>query len=271
MKRFARNGAGSFVGGVLGPSPGYIVFLPNFLELDEAEFFNACRQYLFAGEEMPAPSWASAVRLPGETEAAERVRSAEREVEQSQGGLKAALADLGSLVNYKKLLFEKGKAHLEPAVRKALDDLGFATTPSEDIPGTSYEIDGRTTEGSSGGILEVKGSKKQISFDEFSPFVIKILADSQQNQRLSKGILVGNGLCLDRPEDRLGTKVFTQHVLDAAKQNSVALINSVELYWLVIRVAEGTLKDCDQIREKILTTSGYVDLRPYCGPSPFSK
>jgi hypothetical protein len=82
--------------------------------------------------------------------------------------------------------------------------------------------------------------------------------------------LVGNGLCLEDPQNRLGDRVFAPHVLDAAKQNSVALINSVELYWLVIGVLEGKITDCTRIREEILTRSGYVDLRRFCGTSPFS-
>jgi hypothetical protein len=269
VKMFAKSGAGSFVGGVVGPWPGHIVFLPNFKELDEAEFLSACREYLFAGETTPAPEWAVAVHLRGELEAAEKVKAAQQRVEETQRALNEAVADVGKLTAYKHLLFEKGKKHLEPIVRRALDDLGFATTSSEDILGTNFEIDGRTTTGSLPGVLEVKGSKKQIGLDEFSPFVVKMLADLQQNQKTSKGILVGNGLCLERPETRLGERVFSQHVLDAAKQHSVALINSVELYWLVTGALQGNAEKCSAIREKILCTSGYVDLRQYCGPSPF--
>jgi hypothetical protein len=45
---------------------------------------------------------------------------------------------------YRKLLYEKGKAQLEPIVLRALDDLDFGTSPSEVIA-EIHEIDGRTT------------------------------------------------------------------------------------------------------------------------------
>jgi hypothetical protein len=172
-------------------------------------------------------------------------------------------------VALRKLLYEKGKTQLEPTVRRALDDLGFGTKPGETITGTNYEIDGRTTNGLSPGIIEVKGSKKQIALDEFSPFVIKILADYQATNIMSKGILIGNGLCETKPESRLGDKVFSPHVLDAAKRNSVALINSIELYWACCTLLEGHIVDKDALREALLDGNGYVDLSPFCGTNPF--
>jgi len=56
---FARNGAGSFVGGSLGS----IIFLPNFKQLNEREFFQACLDYRRRYDGMPAPDWLKT--LPG--------------------------------------------------------------------------------------------------------------------------------------------------------------------------------------------------------------
>jgi hypothetical protein len=150
-----------------------------------------------------------------------------------------------------------------------LDDLGFCTTPSEVVKGTIHEIDGRTTHGSSTGIVEVKGSKNQILQSEFSPFVTKILADAEVSNKFSKGILVGNGLCETEPNTRIGDSVFSPHVLDGARRNSVALVNSVELYWLCCAMLRGDTVDKDVVREAVLTTNGYVDLKPFAGASPF--
>jgi hypothetical protein len=172
---------------------------------------------------------------------------------------------------YLKLLYEKGKAQLEPAVRLALNDLGFGATPGDVIKGTNYEIDGRTTTGSSPGIVEVKGSKKQIALDEFSPFIVKILADHQATNVASKGVLVGNGLCETEPENRLGHAIFSPHVLDGAKRNSVALINSAELYWVCCTLLEGATPDLAAVREAILGGNGHVDLKAFCGKPPWRK
>ncbi len=177
--------------------------------------------------------------------------------------------DLDARLAYKKLLFEKGKHQLEPIVIRAFNDLGFQATPAEIIPGTKFEIDGRTKAGSAPGILETKGSKNQIGLDEFAAFPTKILADLQANKIHSKGIMIGNGLCLQKPETRLGDAVFSPHLLEASQRNSVALVNSVELYAVVCGVLDGSIKNLESIRERILTTNGYVDLRPFLVESPF--
>jgi hypothetical protein len=80
---------------------------------------------------------------------------------------------------------------------------------------------------------------------------------------------VGNGLCLERPEKRLGSGVFSSHVLEAAKTNSVALVNTVELYAVLCVVLAGEKLDLPTIRERILTTNGYVDLREFLVNPPF--
>jgi hypothetical protein len=174
-----------------------------------------------------------------------------------------------ALLAYKKLLYEKGKIQLEPIVPTTLDDLGFGTTTSETISGTAFEIDGRTTKGSAPGILQIKGSRKQVSLEEFSPFVTKILADFEAKKFHSKGVLVGNGLCETPPKERLGAEVFSPHVLDAAKRHSVALVNSVQLYWAICELLSGKLTDTQAIREAILGADGYVDLRQFFRGSPF--
>ena len=212
--------------------------------------------------------WIS-IWLPGESDANNRILQIQEEITKAQSYLETAMREREVVVDYKKLLFEKGKMQLEPVALKAFDNLGFATTPSEVILGTNFEIDGRTTVGSSPGILEVKGSKKQIPLDEFAPLPSKLLADYQSTGKPSKGILLGNGLSEEMPSARLGNRVFSPHVLEAARRNSVALVNSVELYWLITGVISGGVTDLSAIRELILTTNGYVDLRPHCSRSPF--
>ena len=172
------------------------------------------------------------------------------------------------LVNSCKSI-ENGKTQLEPIVRRALDDLEFGTSPGEVIPGTIHEIDGRTSKGFRAGIVEAKGSKNQIAQSEFSSFVTKILADADVKKKYSKGMFVGNGMCQNEPGKRLGEAVFSPHVLDGAKLNSVALVNSVELYWLCCALLRGDLVDKSKVREAILATNGYVDLKPFSGESPF--
>jgi hypothetical protein len=269
---FAQNGASSGIGARLSPDTGNLVFLPNFTRLDEEQFFEACREYRYQREGTPAPEWCKNVFLPGVSEANGKITEIDERLLEVEESKRKAIRERDDLLAFQKLLYEKGKTQLEPIVRKALDQIGFASTPGEIIPGPNFEIDGRTTVGSSPGILEIKGSKKQISLDEYSKLIPKLLSDLENKGYPSKGILVGNGLCETQPQDRLGEKVFAPHVVDSAKTQSIALVNSVELYCVVCGVLSGQIQDLERIREKILNTSGFVSLLEYCDRSiPFTN
>jgi hypothetical protein len=267
---FARNGAKSYIGGFVSLGSGNVIVLPNFKNLNQELFFEACREYRYAREGTPPPDWCTTVFMPGVPEAEVEINAIEDrlcEVEQSK---RRAIEKRDDLLAYKKLLYEKGKTQLEPTVRRAVDLIGFKSTSSEIVP-PNFEIDGRTTVGSLPGILEIKGSKKQIGLDELSSFVPKILADLQANGFQSKGVLIGNGLCEAKPLGRMGSKPFSSHAVDAAKMQSVALINSVELYCVACRILSGQVvtQDLELIRERILKTSGFVSLTEFCGEPPF--
>jgi len=268
---FAKNAPDGIIGATVGMAQGHIILLPNFLALDEQEFLDACREYRFKRQASAPPSWVTDVYLPGEAEADRGVVDIDAELIKVRERRNEAIARRDGLLEYKRLLFEKGKTHLEPIVRRALDTLGFNTTESEVIAGTNFEIDGRTTVGSTPGIIEVKGSKNQIGLDEISPFIPKVLEDFKVKEAQSKAILVGNGLCEQPASERLGDKVFSGHAIGAAKTSSVALVNSVELYWLVCSILAGQAAATPEtIREAILGTTGYVDLKKFCGTSPFT-
>jgi hypothetical protein len=266
---FAENGHGAFVGGKIRTAQGHVIILPSFARLDEDSFLQACGEYRFVGEATPPPDWAEKISVPGEKEIQTKIDSIKEEQRKLEDLLRSEVVRLDDTAKYKKLLFEKGKSHLEPVVRDSLDLLGFRTTPAEIIQGTNFEIDGRTTVGSSPGIIEVKGSKNQIPLDEFSVFPTKIMADLQRSNKLSKGIFVGNGQCTADPRARLGGGVFSAHVRDAAKTQSVVLLNSVELYCLVFNLLAGDSADPQKVQESILNTSGYIDLKAFCKKLPF--
>jgi hypothetical protein len=269
LKFFAWAGAGTAVAGKMPYGEGHFIVLPNLKRLDEALFFEACAEYRYKRQGSKPPDWLTLVLLPGLSLIESQIAVLEAQISDLQAAGEQQRQQMEVLSAYRKLLYEKGKALLEPIARRALDDLGFGATPGEVIKGTNYEIDGRTAEGSVPGIVEVKGSRKQIALDELSPFVVKILADHEATKSVSKGILVGNGLCENGPDTRLGDVVFSPHVLDGSKRNSIALINSVELYWLCCTLLGGAELDKSSIRETILKGSGYIDLKPFCGKSPW--
>lgn len=248
---------------------GHIILLPNVTRLDEEAFFEACAEYRFKRQGSRPPEWTERVFLPGIPPLEATIAELDEQIADLQKTKQLRERELEERCAYRKLLYEKGRTQLEPIVLRAFDDLEFSTSPSEIIKGTSYEIDGRTTKGSTPGIVETKGSKNQIVQSEFSPLVTKVLADAEVTKSFSKAILVGNGLCETEPGSRLGGKVFSPHVLAGARINSVALINSVELYWLCCALLRGDQVDKAAAREAILTGNGYVDLKPFSG-TPFS-
>lgn len=266
LEVFAANGRDSFV----GAAGQNIIFLPNLRQLDEEAFFEACRALRTGHEGALAPDWLQSVQLPGEAEQQKELASISKAISDLQRAQETTARQLLDLQEMKRLLYEKGKYRLEPVVRSALNVLGFSVTEGGDIPGTNYEIDGRIASGAKPGILEIKGSKNQIAFSEFSPLPIKVLKDAEISGSSSKGILIGNGRCEQPPWDRTGEDVFSPHVLQAAKDNSIALVNSVELYAVVCGVMAGSIGDSVPIREKILAGSGHVDLLPFCKTLPFA-
>jgi hypothetical protein len=271
IKFFAHAGAGGALAGKMPYEEGHLILLPNVARLDEEAFLEACAEYRFKRQGSTRPKWVERVSPPGVLPIRSEIAKLDEQITNLQNAKQIRERELDDRFAYRKLLYEKGKTQLEPIVLRALDDLGFATSPSEIIRGTNYEIDGRTSNGSTRGIVETKGSKNQIAQSEFAPLVIKLLADSDVSHQFSKGILVGNGLCETEAGGRLGNTVFTPHVLDGAKRNSVALINSVELYWLCCALLRGDNVDKNAVREAILTGNGYVDLKPFAGQSPFTQ
>jgi len=269
LKFFAHAGMAGALGGKMPYGEGHLIILPNVQSLDEKAFFEACAEYRFKRQGTVPPEWAATTLIPGLQPIEAAIEDLDKRLSDLQKERQFRSMELEGRTSYRKLLYEKGKAQLEPIVLRALEDLDFGTSPGEVIAGTIHEIDGRTTKGSGAGIVEVKGSKNQISQSEFSPFVTKILADAEVSNKYSKGILVGNGLCETTPSARLGDSVFSPHVLDGARRNSVALINSAELYWLCCALLRGDPVDKNAVREAILAGSGYVDLKPFSGASPF--
>jgi hypothetical protein len=268
LKVFAYAGSAGVLGAKMPYGEGHVIILPNVQHLDELAFFEACSEYRFKRQGTTPPDWAGRVHVPGLQPIESAIADLDKRIGDLQSERQLRTVELDGRTAYRKLLYEKGRSQLEPIVLRALDDLDFGTTPSEVIA-EIHEIDGRTTTGSSTGIVEVKGSKKQIAQSEFSPFVTKILADAEVSKKYSKGILVGNGLCEAEPSERIGDSVFSPHVLDGARRNSVALVNSVELYWLCCALLRADSIDKNAVREAILTGNGYVDLKPFSGRSPF--
>ncbi len=266
---FARNEKGSIVGATLECGRGHVVFLPNFDCLDEKALVSACMEYRFGREAMNQPAWLESVFLPGELEANNSLTAIQIEMKRLERRRLAELERRAQLLEFKNLLYEAERHRLGNAVRKALNELGFHTTSKDLIPGSLIQFATGTNGDSCRGLLRATGSNGQINCAELTSFV-EILAKTAESMGCPhKGIFVGNGFCQSSPASRLGTTVFSEKVLEAVKGYSVALINSVELYWVVCGALSGKIADLRAIRETILGASGYVDLKVFCGKLAF--
>ncbi len=266
---FARNTSDRVIGAVFECAGGHIVTLPNFERLNEQEFLTACWAYRSERQEANPPLWIPSIYLPGEYEANNRITGFQVEIKRLQQKQASELERREELLGHKNLLYQQGRVHLEAAVRNALDLVGFQTTPPEVLPGCPIEISGRIRGVSMPGVLQVGASSRQITCEEFKMFAPKVVEDNKHTQVPSKRVFVGNGFNETPPGTRLGTVIFSPRVVEEAQEQSISLLNSVELYWVVCGVLSKEIDDLERIREAILTTSGYVDLRPFCSIPPF--
>jgi hypothetical protein len=145
----------------------------------------ACNEYRFKRQGTLPPAWVQNVFVPGLSDIESSVSLLDKQISELNDARQKRLGEAENVSAYRKLLYEKGKSQLEPIVLRALDDIGFGTGASEMVGGI-HEIDGRTSKGSSPGIVEVKGSKNQIAQAEFSPFVTKIVADADIKGSIAK-------------------------------------------------------------------------------------
>jgi hypothetical protein len=132
-----------------------------------------------------------------------RITGVQIEIRRLQEERASLLGQREGLLEYKRLLYERGLGRLEPVVRKALDELGFQTTPPDVSPASQLEIHARTKGGSMPGVLEVRGSNRQLTGEVVSEFIRKLEADRRSTGIHSKGILVGNGFCEEPPEMKI--------------------------------------------------------------------
>ncbi len=267
---FARNGESSIVGAALECGRGHLVFLPNFDSLDEKAFITACMEYRFEREAINQPAWLRSVFLPGEIEANNALTAIQIEMKRLERRRMAELERREQLLEFKNLLYEAERHRLANAVRRALIELGFRPATKDPIPGSLIQFDAGSNGGSSPALLRVAGSNGQITYSEFAAFAEMLARTTECAGSPHKAIFVGNGFCQSSPSSRLGTSVFSAKVLEGAKEYSVALVNSVELYSVVCGVLSRKQSDLGAIRETILGTSGYVDLKIFCDNPSFS-
>jgi hypothetical protein len=159
IKFFGHAGAGAAVAGKMPYAEGHLILLPNIESLDEGSFLDACAEYRFKKQGTTPPEWVNTVPVPALAPLEHELASLDKKISELRHARELARQKVEDQSSYRKLLYEKGKTQLEPIVLRALDDLDFGASPSEIIQDTNHEIDGRTSKGSTPGILEANRTR----------------------------------------------------------------------------------------------------------------
>jgi hypothetical protein len=265
MKPLAISGKDMIVGAEVGlPEGGKIVFLPYWSKSDEEVLLDCIQNAVIKGVETPPPDWMKDYQLPGEKEKDIEIEQVDSQITELGSKKLQLTREKDEIVKYKKLLYETGKLVLEPVVRDAFKLLGFNVVDDyEPTEGSNLDTDGLVISKFGKGILEIKGRNADIGLDDLRQVVTNTLDDLKitKESKSKRAILVGNGFRLYPPSKRDINKIFEQHVRDSANRQSVALLNTVDLYDLVVKVLEKEDIDLEEIQKVILNTNGVCKFR----------
>ena len=240
-------------------SGGRIVVLPECVEEGADDVLLASIERALAEESStPPPGWLGRYELPGEEEKNRQIGAVIEEISVLESRKQQIEEDKQDIVKYKKLLYESGRYQLEPVVRDALGLLGF-TVHGHYVPEprSNIEIDAMIECESGKAIVEIKGSTKAITLDDFSQLTNKRTDDFKITNDYKQALLIGNGFRLRPPKERPSEVVFdANHVIPSAVRQDVSLLNTIDLYQMISRILSGDSFDLKAIRETILSSKG---------------
>lgn len=223
-----------------GPDPEDVAFLDSLFDL--------VRALRTTSGDFEQPEWAEEYRLPGETDARERVLKANKRVARGQQELDRSERDL-ALHEQRKILVTGTGAALEALVEEAFVALGFDV--EEGRPGRSDRIarsDGQTA------VLEIKGLSKSAGERDAAQLEKWVNEHYLEYDEKVKGILVVNGW-RGKPLEQRPKPVFPDQMLKYSESRGHCLISGLQLLgaWVEAEQNPGLAED---IRESILSSTG---------------
>jgi hypothetical protein len=234
---------------------GFLVLLPP---PTEATVDEAVRILLedFCGVQprSVAPGWAQSVATPGDDARGAEVAEATRALEEAEHRHEQALAAQLGADEFKRLLYEKGLP-LQEVARKTFEAMGIATVESPVSDEFMLVWDDEKV------LVEVTGTGKSISGRDLSQLMKDLsnyLADVGQDV---KGVLIGNAWAALPPYERDTSErpIFPDNVQRTARNRSIALLSTLELFKAYCAFLEGNLS-ADEAFRRLIDTSGPVKL-----------
>jgi hypothetical protein len=210
----------------------------------------------------PQPGWILDPRylLEKEKNLREIMIEKEEKVRTVQSEIQNLKDELNEEISIKDLLFEQGKP-LEDAIFKALKTIGFSTSQYKEND-SEFDVVFECSEGRLLGEAEGKDNKA-INIDKLRQLEMNINEDLAREEVTSpaKAVLFGNAYRLLPIVER--KEIFTEKCLIASERSKVALINTVDLFFICKKRESLSEDDKQNIRMKILSTTGIVDFSSY--------
>jgi hypothetical protein len=169
------------------------------------------------------------------------------------------------------LLYGYGKTVLEPAVRRALRELGFKVLEPEDYDG-EWDLDVTDDGTGRSAVGEVEGSEGAINIDKLRQLLSYVEAEEDFG-RARKGILVGNGYRLKGLNEPERLRQFTEKALREANGFGYCLLPATELFAAVCAVLKAPADEAlkAHLRNSILATINWCVEVYDAGASPRFK
>ena len=241
---------------------GHIILLPSDRGFHNGEVLEQCLRSLVQDREAtPQPNWARDILVPGEQELIGKVATIEEQIGCLEREREARIGEKQELERWKYLLYEKGKHHLEPVVRDALELIGFSVEPQPD-----KDSDGLLVSDCCTALIEVVGSKGTIRIEKLGELLTNIGNFVSEKKKPAKGVLIGNPFCEhaldDRPPKHSQKPLFAKELLESAQQQGIAVLLSTDLYEVVTGILDGKVGAVarESMRRRICDGSGLVML-----------
>ncbi len=233
-----RNNTGNLVGFIKEVGKGLMIFLPyisgEFNSNKLVDILIQCsKPFLTNNLKTEPPKWTCKFKIPGEKELKDDIKQIKDEINDLNNELDELNKDKNELTSFKKLLYEQGKP-LEEAVKKSFALMGFEVSDHENDD-MEHDIILKCDKGRIIGEIEGKDNDPiRISkLDQLSRVVDE---DFHRNDSYPEGILIGNGYRYSDIEDR--PNVFTEKVQISAERKNFGLLDTVELYKILVKILE---------------------------------
>lgn len=225
---------------------GHIVFLPSDYDSHDGESLEKCIAKLMEGKEfLPHPNWAKEILVPGQDKLVSEIDKLNKAISTLESDREKTIAENMRLERWKYLLYAKGKRQLEPVVREALSLIGCNVIPQAD-----KDSDGIVTYNNNIALLEVVGAKGTIKLRKFGELITNIGNYIAQEQKMVKGLLVGNPFCEERLDNRppkdSQKQLFVKELITSAESQDINILLTTDLYDVICRILNNDMTTDDK-------------------------